>query len=243
MLGIKLWLVTSLGGCRMDFVAGWLGRLDNFIDSAWSIHPRTGQSSGTMQRIKHIDNYDNHLEDVLSEHQLVLDPTSDITFVGACHGYQLNDYYREIIKNKIVVLRILAGTADHNQIKWEFFVKTYLTRRENLHCMVHNSGQWSIDARLSPNPTNAQRVQMLDEMIKNSASPLKGIDHYEGFPYIKLDYAKLFVPGGSQYLCDQTGLTVDDCYHRYWNQMLPFAASPSELTVWGHTWRREDYFN
>jgi hypothetical protein len=227
----------------MDFVAGWLGKLDNFVDSEWSIHPVTGQSSGIMQRIKHIDEYDNQLEDVLLKNSLVLDPASNITFVGACHGYQLEYYHQEIIKNNIVVLRIHAGNADHNQIKWEFFVKTFLTRRDNIYRMVHNHGQWGIDTRLSPNPTNAQRVQMLDEMIKNSDSLLKGIDHYERFPYIKLDYTKLFVPDGSQYLCDQTGLTIDDRRHQYWNQMLPLAVSANELTVWGHTWRRQDYFN
>ena len=242
MLGIKLCIVTGMGGFRMDFVSGWLGKLDNFVDSVWSIHPMTGQSSGSMQQIKRIDKYECYLEDVLLEHSLVLDPNSNITFAGACHGYQLNYYHREIVKNNIVVLRIQTGTADINLIKWEFFVKTYLTRKDNLHSLLHNTGQWSIDTSLGANPTDAQRVKMLDSMIKNHQDvPIQDID-YEGFPYINLDYTKLFVPGGSQYLCDQTGLTVSDRHHQLWNQMLPLATSPNELTVWGHTWRREDYF-
>jgi hypothetical protein len=243
MLGVKLWLATSPGGCRMDFLAGWLGKLDNFANSSWTIDPHTGRSCGMMQKIKNIDREGYRLEDVLAKHSFELDPNSDITFAGTCHGYQLNQFDQEIIKNKIVVLQIQPGTADHNLIKWEFFVKTYLSKHNNIHDLLYSTLPWTIDSLLGgANTTNAMRVQKLSDMMKNYNDVLKDVG-YKGFPYITLDYTKLFVPGGSRYLCDQIGITAGEQYHLYWDGMLPLASSPNELTVWGHIWRRKDYFN
>ena len=243
MLDIKLWLATGPGGCRIDFVAGWLGQLDNFVNSLWHIDPRTAKSSGVMQKIKQIDKEGFGLEELLTKHSLKLDPNSNITFAAACHGYQLNQFHEEIIKNNIVVLQIQPGTADHNLIKWEFFVKSYLSKQNNIHNLLFEQSMWAIDSLLGANTTDAIRVKKLSNMMQNyGVNVLKNVV-YRRFPYIVLDYTKLFVAGGSQYLCDQIGITVDERYHLYWNQMLPLANSPNELTVWGHTWRRKDYFN
>ena len=42
---VKSLLVIGPGGARMDFVAGWLGKLPNFIDVNWTINPVTGHST------------------------------------------------------------------------------------------------------------------------------------------------------------------------------------------------------
>lgn len=240
MLGVRLWLVTGPGGCRMDFVAGWLGKLPNFVDSNWCIDPVTGQSTGTMQQLKFIDQRDYQLTQLLSVHSLRLDSSSNTIYAGTCHGSRLGDFQSEIAQHQIKIIRINPG-IDVDCIRWEFFVKTYLTMKRDVYSLQSQIGTWAIDFKLDPSPANIQRVAALDQVIRQGLE-FSDID-YSRFPCVQLDYDRLFVPGGSQYLCQQLELTADSAYHNYWNHQLLLAKSPDELEVWGHCWRKQDYFN
>ena len=53
---------------------------------------------------------------------------------------------------------------------------------------------------------------------------------------VDLDYAELFKPGGSHYLCNMVGATAPERAHAYWNAMLPFINAPDSCTAFGREW-------
>ena len=74
----KVILVAGSGGARMDFVAGWLGILPQFLDGEWRIDPLTGLSHGFMMYTKlldygTIDSFSNFFKEFFS-----INPAADL---------------------------------------------------------------------------------------------------------------------------------------------------------------------
>lgn len=234
MKKIKLMMVTGPGGSRIDFVAGWLGTLSNFVDNTWTISLTTGRSLGYMYQTKAVD-WGVDIEPILGNDQLELDGQADTFWAGSCHGYNLNyQKWKDLVEQGKVLFAKITN-IDVPKLKWEFVTKTYLTK--NRH--VYAEKAWRIDSELDIEPSDADRIQAVKDRFKDFA--IDGNELPSEFPAINLDYQKLFVPNGSRYLCDQLGISADEVNHRYWNLMLPLADSPEELEVWGHVWRRSDF--
>jgi len=216
MKEIQVWIITGPGGSRIDFIAGWLGCLPNFVNNWWGIDPLTGQSVGNMRALKRLDSDPNaELSHFFPEH-VTFKKDAELTYAGSCHGYHLNTQISNL--DFVKVFYIDTKKADPNKLAWEFFAKTYLSR-----------------SPLSEIP-DLKRINQ--GVIKNTIDTNIKFNNS-----IVLDYTKLFVPGGSRYLCDVTNITVSDRYHAYYDTCLFWADTPMEIEAHGKTWRYVDYFN
>ncbi len=239
---MKLWFVAAPGGARGDFVAGWLGLLPGFLDNQWHIDLETGLSIGDMGRLRAID-HGQSLDQCLQEHQLELCHQADIIWSVALHGYklQLKDFQQHIKNKSIQFLSIETDQADHDKIRWEFFIKTYLSTRRSLS-WVQRKKSWVIDD--SPTQdivSNHDRIEKIKTLIGGrQQNCLSTRSLSKDVPAISLQYTKLFERNGSRYLCDQLELSCSDHYHDYWNDMLPKADSPDTVTVWKQEWSKQN---
>jgi hypothetical protein len=232
---IKLWLIAGPGGARMDFVAGWLGQLPNFVQSNWSIDLITGQSTGYMQNTKSLDQ-GLHIDTFLSDHRLQLSECADTIYAGSMHGFFLDSLYNEISQQKIKVFYIDLSGADLNHVRWEYTVKTFLTKNRSL-----SSTPWpAIDSGTqSQNITDHDRINKFQAILKNHKHNLQP----PRVPHTSLMYTKLFQPGGSYYLCECMNIDCDSQYHQYWDQQLERCRTPDELNVWGYQWNKKDFID
>ena len=222
MIDAKVWLVTGPGGSRIDFIAGWLGSLPNFISTRWSIHPSTGASSGEMHDTKQLDDdMGVSIAHYLSEYRINLTSDSQYTYAGSCHGYALDSLIDEV-DDSVKVFYINPEPEYYEKVRWEFFVKTWLTP--------------IITRDETPTPAHAE---LMDRASRMSILPVS-VPYTR--PRIILSYGKLFSVGGSKYLCEVAGIDVEEKYHRYYDAMLSVADSPDEITVNGSLWKRSDYF-
>lgn len=244
MTNIQLKLIIGPGGSRIDFIAGWLGTLPNFIDNWWSIHPITGMSSG-MFHTKMLDRGID-LDVILKEQNLSLDQTSDLYWASSCHGYKFTTDQLDLLSNhksvKLYYIDVL--NSDLSTIQWEFIVKTYFTKR-NTTFFLNTRREWLIDETINlplDQITDGDRIEAAKK-IMSTYYPSSDDQFLLNSKVIKLDYRQLFQPGGSYYLCDTLNVIAHARQHEYWNHMLKFVASPPKVNVWGETWRKSDYFN
>lgn len=239
---VKLLLVTGPGGARMDYVSGWLGTLPYFIDCEWVVDPTTGQSRGRHQALKYIDHSVN-LTEILEQQNLVLDTTASLTWAGGNHGFALSDNKPSIENQSIRIAVINVAPQDECKIVWEFYVKTYFIERRGFGVIQGYQRPWAIDDNCNQSLTDEQRIEHVEALIKNHHNCMGITKPNYDFPVTYLDYAKMFVPGGSYYLCQQLGIVkATQHHHDLWDALLPFAASPDVITVWGKTWVKDDYF-
>lgn len=239
MINVKLWLIVGDGGCRMDFVAGWLGTLPDFISSNWHIDPFTGQSTGFMQHTKNLDNQVDSIEKLLNDHYFTLDPSASMTYAGTCHGLNLNSFKKEIMQNQVGVYVIDDSAADASEILWNFAVKSFITKKTDSYNLSPGQSCWPIDRHLTLF-NDQERVAAFEKILKSFKKSTQNISY--DFSITKIDYTRLFCPGGSYYLCNTIGITAEQRYHQYWDHMLPLSDSPSELKVWGHSLCKSNYF-
>lgn len=239
MLPIKIWFVVGAGGARADFVSGWLGTLPSFINNRWLIDPDSGVSYGHMGNFRSID-HGELIEDIVQNYQLIISPDAEFIYAAACHGSQLNfqNYQSYVDSGALRFINIDISQADLNTIKWEFYVKTYLSHRRTIDAVQGISEQWLIDSQLT-SATDSGRIARLEQLMRNC---VLNKDSEYTYPTTVVDYTKLFCTGGSRYLCDKLSITASDSHHQYWDSMLPFSQSPERLTVWGVQWHKQDYF-
>jgi hypothetical protein len=233
MTPVKCILVASPPGARSDFVAGWLGTLNNFVDNRWQIDPLTGMSSGLQRMTKILDKPDHiTLQQRLSELDMQLSAASELTFAGSVHGF---DFYKIKLKPRLPwddygktfkILYIHVPEHDQSvmdQIRWEFFCKSYL------------SGQYDWKVLLN-DPT----VE-IEQLASQEFNTFHEFSNYQIPMSTSAEYAQLFAPGGSVYLCDLLGISATAKDHQAWDQALLQANSPDEITQFGRVWRREDH--
>jgi hypothetical protein len=167
-----------------------------------------------------------------------------VSAVGACHGWNLDAHIQTINSNNIEILAIDTDQVPHSTIIWNFFVKTFLSNIRTRHAYTYNEF-WLIDRKINQDViTNDIRLAELKSHI-NQIKDIKKqtISVPSTVPYKKLLYKELFQKGGSYYLTKQLNINVESRYHQIWDCLLPVANAPDELTVLGHTWRKQDYFN
>jgi len=223
---VKSLLVIGPGGARMDFVAGWLGKLPGFIDVNWTINPITGHSNSDANLTKILDSDPTlTLTELLKTNNYELDKDAEYTLVGTCHGHHLRTQLNSIDPESYRVLAIDCPKELFDQIAWEFFIKTYLTEFKT---------RWAL---LSGRQFNlAPDLVLANPLINKPNKSFFNKDHYP-LSYTKLDYSMLFVPGGSQYLIDQLGLDpIDARYHKFWDSMLDISTSPKKIYQFGRWW-------
>jgi hypothetical protein len=224
---VKSLLVIGPGGARMDFVAGWLGKLPGFIDVNWTIDPITGHSTSEAGLTKILDSDPAlTLTEVLKNDRYELDKNAEYTLVGTCHGYHLRTQLNSIDPESYRVLAIHCPKEFFDQIAWEFFIKTYLTEFKRQFAILN-------DRKFNQSP---EIVLAEEKPFDKKGKTFFNKDHYP-LNHTKLDYSMLFVPGGSYYLIDQLGIgPIDPRYHTFWDSMLDISTSPKKIYQFGRWW-------
>lgn len=240
MIGVQLVLTIGIPGSRLDFVSGWLGTLPGFVDAQWYIDPETGRSFTTANSLRPVDKVDygtETLSRVLGFEGFELDPTSSIRLSQGCHGRTLSSKFRTQDVPAVKVVRIDTDDADRKKIFWEYLVKTYMSRQRWIQA-IEDDQEYNVDrllnlAGLEINDRN--RVEFIESVIEKDyyARPTPAV---EGLSYVTIAYDKLFTVDGSQELCKQLELDVDECYHQLWRKNLTMCDSPKTIVKFGKTW-------
>jgi hypothetical protein len=166
---------------------------------------------------------------------------------GSCHGNKINNFIDNVHEGKITPLVIdvdLSNPSIFPQVQWNFVVKTYMCKEKILYCI--KKGILPIDLEIdSQNITDDMRIKRIEHhlglRIFNKSESKLILPSYPK-EFLTVDYNKLFIPGGSIYLCDVLGLDVGEVYHDYWDKMLKFSNAPDTITAYGKTWNKNDYF-
>jgi hypothetical protein len=221
---VKSLLVIGPGGARMDFVAGWLGKLPGFIDVNWTIDPITGHSTSEASLTKILDSDPAlTLTEVLKTNNYELDKDAEYTLVGTCHGNNLKIQLRSADPTTYQILTIDPSDELFDQINWERFIKTYLTEFKNQFAILN-------DRKFNQSPEIVLAKKPFDKKDKT-------FNNNCSFAHTKLDYSMLFVPGGSYYLIDRLGIgPIDLRYHTFWDSMLDISTSPKKIYQFGRWW-------
>lgn len=204
MKSINCWLVIYPGGARGDFVAGWMGTLDTFIDSAWHIDVRTGKSTLDIDWFKVLtQNPRLHADDILAQYGLRADPRAQYSIAGGFHADPRGNTAAQINANYNVVA-IDPATVDFELADREYALKTNTTIDRSLDSYMQGTAFVTrTDAHVPITPV--QRFKEIYAQLDTA---------------VQLNYNKLFVPGGSKYLCAQTGLQASKQHHSLWDTNL-----------------------
>lgn len=252
MIHPRFKLVLAGVGARGDFVAGWAGSLPDVINNWWNIDPLTGCSKGAFH-IKTIDAYPmveySTFVQFFSDHNLVLDPVSKLTYVAPLHGYNLDltTITQLCSTGAVDVYYIDTCVVDYSIIRWEYVVKTYLTKKNTISD-IQNHRVWNID-----NCIDLPFMDIRDTDRISAAKQQFALHHIDNKLILEnkflnnknvivLDYQTLFCPGGSVYLCNKMKLSADSAHHKMWDSMLPIAKSPESINVWGYQWNKQDFY-
>jgi len=245
MINVRFKLILSGGGARGDFVAGWAGLLPNVINNWWSIDPVTGRSNGSFDT-RHVET-SGSFEQLFLEKNLILDPASNLVYVGPMHGHRLDlpTISRLCATGAVDVYYIDISKVEYSSIRWEFVVKTFLIHRNTVDNIQRHS-EWLIDQYINLpylDITNDHRIAEVKNQLNDRTYYIKKLENkfLNNENVTVLDYQSLFQPGGSSYLCDKMGLSANDTLHKFWDTMLPVATSPESINVWGYQWNKQDF--
>ena len=242
----KVILIAGEPGARMDFVAGWLGTLPQFLDNEWHMDPLTGQSYGFMRHtkmldVKKIDSFSN-----LFKGHFIIDPAAELCYAGSLH-VSLPDNIQDAVNSGQAELLIIDTSAVRvSNIHWECTVKTLLSQLKTREAINSWNRPWQVDRTINKiGITNLDRISLVkQELRKEITTYYSNNMPVPDMPHKKVDYNLLFQPGGSKYLCSTLSLLdVNERYHNFWDQQILLSKSPDSLTVWGETWNKADYFN
>jgi hypothetical protein len=242
----KVILVAGECGSRMDFIAGWLGTLPQFLDNEWHMDPLTGQSYGFMRHTKMLDvKKIDSFSDFFRGH-FIINPAADLCYAGSLHVSLPDNIQGAINSDQAELLVIDTSTVSVSHIGWECTVKTFLSQLKTRDAIKHWNRSWQVDQHINKKGiTNSDRIALVKQCLSRTTNQScnRGLPT-PTMPHKKIDYNLLFQPGGSRYLCNTLGLPdVNERYHNFWDQQLPLSKSPDSLVVWGETWNKADYFN
>lgn len=229
---IKLLVFVGAPGARADFIAGWVGKLPNFVESSWSFNPVTRQSITSTQHTLCLD-YPEQLTSFLNDHQYVLDANSPLTYATKVH--QVSNECSQIIDSKTVnLIPINLEGVDSNIIHWESLIKT-LGRAHRLHTASWVIDQWIDKDHIS----DEDRISYLDQHLKTRFQEKRQLPIYNN----GLKYIEIFKKGGSYLIADAIGVSASKEYHQYWDYMLPMAETPHSVILWGHEFKLSEYIS
>ena len=244
MIDLKLQIIIYGPGAKGDFLAGWLGTLPNYVDNTWCINPNTGRSTGKMMIFKKLG-YPDTISDLLQPHRISLSASSDLIWACTNHGSPESMAAIQDLVDKDLAEIIYIDTSRTNpqDLLWNYFVKMYLSEEKFLHKLENNS-VWYIDQFINQsNITNSHRINYLQTVLKQSLD-YKLLTTYQVIPNsIVLDYNCTFVSGGSEYVNKKLKINISPRNQCHWDSMIALSESPNEIMVWGHCWKKADYFN
>jgi len=216
MIDVKSVLVIGYGGCRMDFVAGWLGKLNGFIDTGWFVNPLTGESYG-QRTTKMIDSTNTSIAQELLTFDYILTENAPLTVASGCHGFTLNDKLAGCNSNNLKIIRINFTEEYINKICWDFTVKTFL---------------------YTPQTRASVYTRIQEISFYMGIRPIVDVE----FPTIDVNYEQLLSMDGAYFIANQLGINPSTEQYQIWKDALLLASSPDEIELHGQLWRKQDFF-
>jgi hypothetical protein len=130
-----------------------------------------------------------------------------------------------------------------DKIQWEFFAKTYLSCRKTI-TNYFNHKNWNIDNQIDKTDiTDFTRVEQLKKMLLPDETSVSTTIVPPGIEFVTAEYDKLFVPGGSEYLCNLLALSASERDHKLWDTMLDFSNTPDSVYAFDITWTKSEFLN
>jgi hypothetical protein len=253
----KIILIVGAAGARKDFVSGWLGLCDDFVRLNWRIDPLIGYS-----RIDSIGHDISAVTDSIERGDLHIDPTANQRLAITCHIADglggdtadigtVNKLAKLVNSNVLTIAGIDLRNADMSQYHWDRLVKVHLCigMEYNNHYRQQNPDSVSNVFHISDLVTDEYAINHIENRINIAIEdrplpPREQDNHWslykklDSLSPLDLDYAELFKPGGSYYLCNVVGATAPDRAHAYWDAMLPFINAPDSCTAFGREWNK-----
>lgn len=251
----KIVMITGGAGARKDFVGGWLGLCNGFVRTPWRIDPLIGYSridTGSLWDVP-------LLLDSISNGGICLDPLAKQTLALTCHvddGVSTSsDNIKKLTDLVDQGLLTIAGIdldqADMIQYHWDRLVKVYmcLGMEYNQQYRKYVAGLASSLFQTPQKVSDSYAVDYINNRInividQQRLPPRNQDNHWPAYKKlaptssIDLDYAELFKPGGSYYLCSALNVSAEDRAHKYWDVMLPFINSPDSCHAFGQEWTK-----
>jgi hypothetical protein len=253
----KIILIVGAAGARKDFASGWLGLCDNFVRLNWRIDPLIGYS-----RIDSVGHDISAVVDSIERGDLHIDPTVNQRLAITCHiddslGVNtadvstVNKLAKLVNSNVLTIAGIDLHKADMVQYHWDRLVKVHacIGMEYNNHYRQQNPDSVSNVFHISDLVTDEYAINHIENRInlaiENRSLPPREQDNHwslykklDSLLPLDLDYAELFKPGGSYYLCNVVGATAPERAHAYWDAMLPFINAPDSCTAFGREWNK-----
>jgi hypothetical protein len=253
----KIILIVGAAGARKDFVSGWLGLCNGFVRTRWRIDPLIGYSQ--------IDTIGHNISDVASRLEngvLHIDPDLSQQLSIACHvdneaGVStadvdtVNKLAKLVNSNVLTIAGIDLHNADMVQYHWDRLVKVhaYIGMEYNNHYRRQHPELVSRTFNTVDPVTDEYAINYIKNRINIAIEdlplpPRTQDNHWslykklDSLLTLDLDYAELFKPGGSYYLCNVVGATAPERAHAYWDAMLPFINAPDSCTAFGREWNK-----
>lgn len=242
---IQLYIVQAPGGAKGDFLAGWLGTLPQFLDTHWSIDMETGQSFTSAKFFKQFSQDTSPTKSLthwLAKHDYHLHADADFCICGTTHDFDVHQYVDDDVRHLVKTISIRVGLESAIETRWNFFVKTMLTKHRYQHAF-DNGISYGVDhylRDLSIPCNDRERSRYLDQFLQRDYQ----LSDWPSYKYDWCwDYHTLFAPGGSRCVAEAMQLVCDEKYHELWDQNLMYSHSPSSIERFGCTYRLEEFKN
>lgn len=255
----KIIITVGSAGARKDFVCGWLGLCNGSVRTPWIIDPLVGYS-----RINTAQWSVTLLLDSIDCGDLIIDPTVNCTLAISCHidndvstsDSNINRLANLVDSGILTIAGIDLSRADMIQYHWDRLVKVHLCvgMEYNNHFRQHkirfvgnlfDTSEFVTNNYAIDYINNKIDIAITDQQLpdNNQLNYLMFYKKLAPLLPIDLDYAELFKPGGSHYLCKMLGTTAQKRAHDYWNAMLPFINAPESVDAFGTHWHRSMIVN
>lgn len=249
----KITIICGVSGGRKDFIAGWLGHCDGFVDTHWRVNPIVGHSNINYYGWSIVDIFD-----AIDRGDLLPDAESDRSLALTCHvpptlHSRINsDKITELVETGALnIVCINLKGSDMIQYHWDKIVKAYLFYGMPAYDFIRESQPHILTNIFNADQevTNEVAVASVQRVIQRARDMqnLPG-EHQDGqytfyrnldkFNPTEIEYNKLFCKGGSYYLCETLGVTAPERLHNYWDALLPFITSPDTCTAFGQKWAK-----
>jgi hypothetical protein len=193
---------------------------------------------------------------------LHIDPTVNQRLAITCHiddslGINtadistVNKLTKLVNSNVLTIAGIDLHNADMVQYHWDRLVKVHVCigMKYNNHYRQQNPNSVSNTFHISDLVTDEYAINHIENRINMAITdrllpPREQDNHWpfykklDSLSPLDLDYAELFKPGGSYYLCNIVGATAPERAHAYWDAMLPFINAPDSCTAFGREWNK-----
>jgi len=244
---IRLNIVVAPPGARGDFLAGWLGTLNNAVDTDWRIDAVTGRSFGLMNLIKNelinLEKFDLNLTRTLSNVGYELNSESDIMITVSCHRIGISLSRREL--DAIKTIQVITDPSDRENCNWEFIVKTFLCK-ERFESSYQSGNLWNVDKKLEDqglDKTDQNRVFYIKKIISNIKNDPSRFDvNIDQWSPLKLHYKELLSPTGSHTVSNLLQINPSYLHHKLWRTNLAMASSQDQYTIFEYVWDRNTYW-